>query len=137
MTNCKNVVVGVDGSPDAERALRWAAEYAREIGADLTLVTVWQWPMSFGIPMAWQGWDPAVDAEQVSEKAAAELTLPSERVHLKVECGDPGDVLVDSSRDAAVLVVGTRGHGALAATVLGSVSHYAVHHAECAVVVVR
>jgi len=137
MTNTKMVVVGVDGSDDGNAAIRWAEDYAAATGADLTLVTAWHWPTSYGVPMAWEGWDPAVDAQQVVEKAAAELTLPSERVHLKVECGAAADVLVRCSRGAAALVVGTRGHGALAGTLLGSVSSYAVHHAECPVVVVR
>jgi nucleotide-binding universal stress UspA family protein len=87
--------------------------------------------------MAWEGWDPAVDAEQVVEKAAAQLSLPSERVHVKVECGSAGDVLVRSSAGATVLVVGTRGHGTLTGTLLGSVSGHCVHHAHCPVVVVR
>jgi nucleotide-binding universal stress UspA family protein len=137
MTNRKNVVVGVDGSGDGNVALRWAEDYAAATGADLTLVTAWHWPTSYGVPMAWAGWDPAVDAQQVVEKAAAGLTLPPQRVHLRIECGAPGDVLVTCSRDASLLVVGTRGHGAVAGTLLGSVSAYAVHHADCAVVVVR
>jgi nucleotide-binding universal stress UspA family protein len=137
MTNTKMVVVGVDGSDDGNAAIRWAEDYAVATGADLTLVTAWHWPTSYGVPMAWEGWDPAVDAQQVVEKAAAELSLPPERVHLKVECGAAADVLVRCSRGAAALVVGTRGHGALAGTLIGSVSSYAVHHAECPVVVVR
>jgi nucleotide-binding universal stress UspA family protein len=137
MTNRRNVVVGVDGSGDGKVALRWAEDYAGATGADITLVTAWHWPTSYGVPMAWEGWDPAVDAQQVVEKAAAELSLPTERVHLRVECGAAGDVLVRCSRGASVLVVGTRGHGALAGTLLGSVSAYAVHHADCSVVVVR
>jgi nucleotide-binding universal stress UspA family protein len=137
MTNTKNVVVGVDGSADGAAAVRWAEEYAAMTGADLTLVTAWHWPTSYGVPMAWEGWDPAVDAEQVVEKAAAGLSLPSERVHVRVECGSAGDVLVRCSAGASALVVGTRGHGTLTGTLLGSVSGYCVHHADCAVVVVR
>ena len=137
MTNIKNVVVGVDGSADSQAAVRWAEHYAAATGADLTLVTAWHWPTSYGVPMAWQGWDPAVDAEQVVEKAAAEVSLPTERVHVQVECGAAGDVLVRASREAALLVVGTRGHGTLASAALGSVSSYCMHHANCPVVVVR
>jgi len=137
MTNKLNVVVGVDGSPDSQVAVRWAEQYASLTGADLTLVTAWHWPTSYGVPMAWEGWDPAVDAEQVAGKAAAELSLPPDRVHQVVQCGAAGDVLVHASTDSLLLVVGTRGHGTLAATALGSVSNYCVHHAQCPVVVVR
>ena len=117
--------------------MRWAEDYAAMTGADLTLVTAWHWPTSYGVPMAWEGWDPAVDAEQVVEKAVAQLSLPRERVHVKVECGSAGDVLVHAAAGAALLVVGTRGHGTLTGTLLGSVSGYCVHHADCPVVVVR
>ena len=137
MTNKLNVVVGVDGSPDSEVAVHWAERYAELAGADLTLVTAWHWPTSYGVPMAWEGWDPAVDAEQVVGKAAADLSLPQDRVHQLVQCGAAGDVLVRASVDALALVVGTRGHGTLAAAALGSVSSYCVHHANCPVVVVR
>ena len=131
------VVVGVDGSPDSEVAVRWAEQYATLTGADLTLVTAWHWPTSYGVPMAWEGWDPAVDAEQVIGKAAANLALPADRVHQQVQCGAAGDLLVRASAEALALVVGTRGHGPLAAAALGSVSSYCVHHATCPVVVVR
>ena len=137
MTNKLNVVVGVDGSPDSEVAVRWAEHYAALTGADLTLVTAWHWPTSYGVPMAWEGWDPADDAEQVVGKAAAGLGLSPDRVHQRIECGSAGDVLVRASADELLLVVGTRGHGTLAAAALGSVSSYCVHHANCPVVVVR
>jgi len=51
--------------------------------------------------------------------------------------GTPGELLVEASRDAALVVVGTRAHGRLASFVVGSVSDTAVHHAQCPVVVVR
>jgi nucleotide-binding universal stress UspA family protein len=137
MTNSKNVVVGVDGSADGDVALRWAEEFATATGADIVLVTVWHWPTSYGVPMAWEGFDPAADAQKVAEKAAAQLGLPQDRVHVRVESGAAGDVLVRYSTDATALVVGTRGHGALTGSLLGSVSSYCVHHAKCPVVVVR
>ena len=137
MTNRKNVVVGVDGSPDGMAALRWAEDYASATDAELTLVTAWHWPTSYGVPMAWEGWDPAVDAQKVVDKAATEITLSEDRVHAHIECGAAGEILVRASKDAGLLVVGTRGHGTLAGTLLGSVSGYCVHHAECPVVVVH
>jgi nucleotide-binding universal stress UspA family protein len=51
--------------------------------------------------------------------------------------GSPRHVLVELSKSATALVVGTRGHGSVAGTVLGSVSEYALHHASCTTIVVR
>jgi nucleotide-binding universal stress UspA family protein len=51
--------------------------------------------------------------------------------------GDARDVLLKASGDAALLVVGNRGHSRIVEAILGSVSAYCVHHASCPVVVVR
>ena len=71
------------------------------------------------------------------EAAAADVQLPAARVHTVVEQGPAGNVLTDTAKDAALLVVGTRGHGVVADTLLGSTSFYCSHHAGCPVVVVR
>jgi len=137
MTNEKFVVVGVDGSADGAAALRWAEDYAVAAGADLKLVIAWHWPTSYGVPVGYEGWDPQADAEKVLEKAKAQLTLPDARITSIVECGAAGEVLVKASEGAALLVVGTRGHGTLAGSLVGSVSSYCLHHSPCPVVVVR
>ena len=131
------VVVGFDGSPSAEAALRWAEHYAEATGADLELVTAWHYPTSYGIAMPLNGWDPEDDANSVVEKAVAQLTLPPERVHTRVAHGSPADVLTRASADAALLVVGSRGHGGFTGLLLGSVGAHCVHHAKCPVVVIR
>lgn len=137
MTSKKFVVVGVDGSPDGTEALHWAEQYALATGADLQLVTAWHWPTSYGVPIGMAGWDPQADAEKVLEKATAQLTLPESKVQTAFECGAAGEILVAASDGAALLVVGTRGHGTLKGSLIGSVSSYCVHHAHCPVVVVR
>ena len=139
MTNAvvSKVVVGVDGSPDSEKALAWAEDYATRTGADLVLVTAWQWPTSYGVPLAYDEWDPSIDAQKVLDKAMTGLSLPDERVHPRVMQGSAAEVLAAASRDADLVVVGTRGHGSIAGAILGSVSSHCVHHAHCPVVVVR
>ena len=132
-----SIVVGVDGSPYSDRAVAWAGRYAGLTGAHVTLVTAWHWPMSYGVPLALEDWDPSVDAQECIEKAAADLQLPTGRVHRLVEQGPAAQALVKVSDGAELLVVGTRGHGTLAGAVLGSVSDYCTHHAHCPVVVVR
>jgi len=132
-----DVVVGVDGSACSKVALHWAEDYAATSGSSLTIVTAWHWPMSYGVPLAYEGFDPSEDAQKVAEAARADLSLPLDRVTTVVEQGPAGDVLVHASVDAALLVVGTRGHGGLTATLLGSASSYCISHARCPVVVVR
>jgi len=131
------VVVGVDGSPCSRVALRWAIDYAARSEASLELVTAWHWPMSYGVPVAYEGFDPEEDARKVVEAAKADVPLPLERVTAVIAQGQPGDVLVDAAKSASLLVVGTRGHGGFAGALLGSTSTYCVHHASCPVVVVR
>lgn len=132
----ENVIVGIDGSDCSLKALAWADRYAQATGADLTLVTAWHWTTSYGVPLAYDGYDPAEDARKTVEATAADVQLPVERVHTVVEQGPAGNVLVDAS-NAALLVVGTRGHGPLVGAVLGSTSTFCIHHATCPVVVVR
>lgn len=131
------VVVGVDGSASSEAALRWAEGYAVDHGLRLELVTAWQHPVWYGVPMMPSDWAPDLQAAEVLEKAAASLTLPEDQVDKRPVQGLPGPVLVGAAKDAALLVVGSHGHGAVAGALLGSVSSYCTHHATCPAVVVR
>lgn len=130
------VVVGVDGSAGSRRALRWAAEEAERRGADLTVVTVWQWDGVDAVPLA--GASP-LEAERMSaellDAEVAALPDPSVVTTRLVARGGAGAALVEASREADLLVLGSHGHGALHAAVLGSVSQYCVRHVECPVVI--
>lgn len=133
------IVVGVDGSEASQAALRWAARQAQLTGERLVVVAAWEYPTSFGWAPAYPSdWDPEGDAR----KALAEVVdqvLGAERpeVDLEVAEGHPAPILVEASQDADLLVVGSRGHGAFAGMLLGSVSEHCVSHAHCPVVVVR
>lgn len=130
------MVVGVDGTPAGESALRWAAEHARRIGAELILVAVPVWPTGPGIVTP-PGYDPDGEATLLVEAAAASVKDRPIRVRTLVVRGVPGAALVRESRDAALLVLGRRGRGvAGAGTLLGTVSSYCVNHAYVPVVVV-
>lgn len=133
----ERVVVGIDGSSCSQAALRWAERYAQAFGAILVLVVAWHWPLSYGVPIAYDGFDPQGDAHKVVDAAAQTLALPTEQIERSVAQGPAGNVLVDAARDAALLVVGTRGHGTIAGTLLGSTGNHCAHHASCPVVIVR
>jgi nucleotide-binding universal stress UspA family protein len=62
---------------------------------------------------------------------------PAVRVERVVSEGNPARVLINQSKDADLLVVGNRGHGGIVGALIGSVSTSCVHHAHCAVVVIR
>jgi nucleotide-binding universal stress UspA family protein len=131
------IVVGYDGSSYATAALTWAALHAVESGGDLELVTVWQWPTTYGYPMDLGDYTPETDAKRLVQEAAEKAGLPADRVSTVVLEGPTAAQLVDRARGADVLVVGTRGHNDFSDLLLGSVSNYCTHHADCTVVVVR
>jgi nucleotide-binding universal stress UspA family protein len=131
------IVVGYDGSSCSDAAVTWAAKYAGECGGDVEVVTVWQWPMTFGYPVDFGDYTPETDAKGMAGDAVEKSGLPDDRVRAVVLEGPAAAQLVDRSQGATALVVGTRGHNDFSGVVLGSVSNYCTHHAGCTVVVVR
>ncbi len=142
-TSQPHVVVGVDGSAESVEALRWAASYAAATSATITAVISWHYPAA-GLVPAGQA-PPDVSAEvranmqTALDKALTDVfgTATPAGVTAKVSYGHPAMVLVDESKDADLLVVGRRGHGAFTGMMLGSVSIHCVTNAVCPVVVVR
>lgn len=133
------IVVGVDTSESSKEALRWAAEQARLTGSDLRIVMSWFLPAG----AYWVALPGDVDFEGDTRKALAatvEQTLgsdPAIPLEMVVVQGSPAPVLIEESKKADLLVVGSRGHGAFTGMLLGSVSEHCVSHAACPVVVVR
>ncbi len=143
------VVVGVDGSAVGRRALEAAAEVAARDGAPLRVVTAWRrWPddswlsalavesPSAAVEMADAAFEVARVAASAAVHEAVERHPGLEASELVVE-GTPAAVLAEQSRDAGLLVVGSRGRGAARSLLLGSVTHGVVHAAACPVEVVR
>jgi nucleotide-binding universal stress UspA family protein len=132
------IVVGVDGSPSATRALEYAAHDAARTGALLLVVCVYGMPPS-GTTLTFPIGLLEEDAEAVLRRALAHVGEITPEVVAKGDAvlGSPGRVLVEASETASALVVGTRGHGHFAGMLLGSVSEYVVHHATCTTTVVR
>ena len=134
------IVVGVDGSPGSDAALRYAVDDARRRHAGLRVVAAWDFPtpVFIGAPRPSYFADASEQAARSSAQAALAAVGPLDdlAVDLVVANGPPSRVLVDQSRDAELLVVGSRGHGGVAELLLGSVSEACMHHAACPVVVV-
>jgi nucleotide-binding universal stress UspA family protein len=131
------VVVGVDGSEGSRRAVRWAAEYARLVGAPVRAVMAWDVPVSYGMPADYDD----VDLEKQADAELSEVlnVTVGNDVHIErqVTRGHPAEVLTSASGQARLLVVGSHGHGRFAASLLGSVAHHCIQHAECPVLVMR
>lgn len=137
------VVAGIDGSEQSMPALRLAFEEAALRGLPLRAVHCWTAP-----PDQMIGDVAALDreraqAEEAERRRLSEAVMPMSKEFPDVShaeelvMGHPGRTLVDASDDAALLVVGARGHGGFAGLMLGSVSHTVLHHADCPVMVVR
>jgi nucleotide-binding universal stress UspA family protein len=132
------IVVGIDGSANAQSALEWAVGEARARHGRLRVVHSWSTPYDWQVETMFP-----VDEDKLRDAARARLEravdaadthdVDVERTLLE---GDARHVLVDAARDADLLVVGTRGHGRMTEALLGSVSMYCAHHAGCPVVLV-
>ncbi|MFI1440416.1 universal stress protein [Streptomyces fructofermentans] len=135
------IVVGVDGSEPALRAVDWAADEAVVRGLPLRLVYASLWERYEGAHLAGDLGKPSerVAAEDVVANAARRATSrrPEVRVSTDVQPEDPEYALVRESRSAFLLVTGTRGRSGMAEALLGSVSLTMAGHAHCPVVVVR
>lgn len=133
------VVVGIDGSPSSEEALRWALRHAALTGAVVEAVGAWEATPLFAGPTVI---DPTLEAETARERFGRELravlgTDPPVEVRERLVRGNAADVLLAAAEGADLLVVGSRGHGTFARALLGSVSQRCAMHAPCPVVIVR
>jgi nucleotide-binding universal stress UspA family protein len=131
------VVVGVDGSPNAQRALGLAALLARSVDVDLVvlhalgLMTVIE-----GRHVPSEGHRGDIERLLRTEWCRVLQGDPELRWRAEIVYGSPANVLLDNARDldASFVVVGSRGVGDELA--LGSTSHHVVHHCDRPVVVV-
>jgi nucleotide-binding universal stress UspA family protein len=135
--NAGPVAVGVDGSEESRLALRWAFEYGQMSGAQVEAVIAWRIPPSYGWPASYDDVDLEKQAQETLEDTIRDVLGDNAPVTRRVEQGHPAPALVAASEHAQLLVIGSRGHGAFAGMLLGSVSQHCVHHAHCPVVVFR
>ncbi len=138
------IVVGVDGSPASRVAVDWAARDAAMREVPLKLVYVLNPPvvMAFPdvpMPPGYVDWQEKEGRKVLEAAAATAEEAAGGRIEISSEmvAGPSVPSLVDLSTEALMVVVGSRGRGALARGLLGSVSTGLVHHAHCPVAVVR
>ncbi|MFD8141545.1 universal stress protein [Streptomyces sp. NPDC059708] len=134
----RTLVVGVDGSPESRAAADWAAREAVRRDLWLHVVHAWSW-QPLALPVVQDHDTEARRAQDVLEETRAELTRRHPRLSLTAEMVPdvPVPALLRAAKDAEMLVLGSRGHGALAGFLLGSYGQQLIAAAECPVVSVR
>jgi nucleotide-binding universal stress UspA family protein len=138
------ITVGVDGSHHAQPALDWAVKEAGLRRAALTVLTVHEVASNH-----WTGHAmtvPADEADRDKAQQAAEAVVAKSveaagepkpaSVTVRAVSGIAAQELISASRDADLVVVGSRGGGGFGELMLGSVSSQVAHHAKCPVVIV-
>jgi nucleotide-binding universal stress UspA family protein len=141
-TPTPKVVVGYDASASATIAVAWAADEAARRSLPLTVVYAADYTGLVGGPVSTSPWLPGVsidEARRITERAAdaARSRQPGLEVHGATMVASPGTALIEQSKDATLVVVGSRGHGDVAGLLLGSVAARVAAHAACPVVIVR
>ena len=138
-TTTRTIVVGVDGSPDAARALDWAIDEATRRDLPLLLVHGVEVGAAaaspYGTGMVLEQLEEA--GRIVLDAAVAHAAERGIRADARMEIGSAAHALIEASRGAELMVVGNRGHGGFVGMLLGSVSNAVTHHAHCSVVVLR
>jgi nucleotide-binding universal stress UspA family protein len=140
------IIVGVDGSDHSRLALGWAMREAAQHQVPLTVMTVRPAPVRPATRIFWAVPDLPENShnpdltrkavQQFVDQVATETGVTVREITVIVATGDVAEELVRASRDADLLVVGSRGSGGFAKLLMGSVSSQVTHHAACPVVVV-
>jgi nucleotide-binding universal stress UspA family protein len=140
------IVVGVDGSPASKAALGAAARIAALTGSTIDAVGVWDYPFAYGyaqghaIAMGGEtGWNPENDARKMLTAAVDDVFGPDRPRGLNTVLlfGSPVKRILEQAEGASLIVVGSRGHGAFAGLMLGSVSAKCATAASCPVLIVH
>jgi nucleotide-binding universal stress UspA family protein len=139
----QRVIAAVDGSDPSLKAVRMAAEVARRFGAGLTLLHVVPRlllpPDVYGLTIATVEKEHRAYAERVLDAARAAIQGPDLECSVEVLFGSPAECIAEraGAPDVGLVVVGSRGHGAVARVFLGSVSDRLVHICSRPVLVVH
>jgi nucleotide-binding universal stress UspA family protein len=150
------IVVGVDGSPGSDAALRWALDEARLRNASVRVVHSYETPqpsvadagIGLAAPAAHAVFSPD-ELERFHETAEKEAngvidsslsrvagdSGDSPKIERATRSGSPAQALIEEGREAELLVVGSRGRGGFVGLLLGSVSQQIAHHPPCPLVI--
>lgn len=133
------IIVGVDGSPESVKALRAGARMSQALGAPLEAIITWEFPVMMDAYYPIPDWSPEEDAKKALLETVTEALgdPPSVKLRLTARQGSPGRTLIEESKNAAMVVVGSRGRGGFKGLLLGSVSSAVASHAHCPVLIIH
>lgn len=139
ITKFNKVIVGVDGSPSSNAAMEWAAQEAEIRGAALELIHAWNYPnLGYGGYVAVLE-DFEKDASTLLDEVVA--SVRSQHPNLKLVSsllqGPTAQTIMERSKEADMVVVGSRGRGGFSGLLLGSVGQQLVHHCPVPVVIIH
>jgi len=133
------IAVGLDQSAASRQAMLWAAREASRRGATLQVITAWSFEPLEGAPMAAIDNQAVAEAADLVQKQALALVEPHLEnppvIATEIVQTSPADSLIEASKHADLVVVGSHGRGPVRAMIQGSVSMAVVRHAVCPVVV--
>ena len=138
------IVVGVDGSDNSRRALGWAMREAVQRHLPLTVMTVQPDSVRPATGIYWgvhgeNSFNPELAQkalQKFADNVASEIGGTVPEIIVSATMGEVAEELIKASRDADMLVVGSRGSGGFTRLLLGSTSSQVTHHAACPVVVI-
>lgn len=140
----KRILIATDGSPSAQQAVEFGLDLGAEHGSELFFVHVA--PTTEVLPVMGIGSAPVRVAHEIGDADRASLDNAVQTAEergltatTKLLIGDPAHMIVAcaDSIDADLIVVGSRGHGAISGALLGSVSRKVLHEARRPVLIVR
>lgn len=132
------VVVGVDGSPAGMTAAWWAASEALDRHLPVLLIHSWT-TQPLNVPIAQEARSKQQHGREVLQRAEAELVHRYDGLAVTTQLvqAPAAQALLDHSERAALLVLGSRGHGSAASFLLGSISLHVLGLTQCPAVTVR
>ena len=142
----QRIVVGIDGSDGAARALAWATVLAEVLGAEVIAVHAQPpldlAPSGFGFPIRMVPQHEFDAWREAERKLIAEWCFPlldtKSKHRILIVIGEPASVIIDTAdnENADLIVAGRRGRGGFAELILGSVSHHLTHHSHLPVAII-